>query len=46
MEEVVHRKVQLLMMLLIHKNLEVEAEEHMMSHQRPDRKYGQTAQST
>jgi len=31
-EEVEHRMVQLLMMLLVHKNLAVEAEDHMKSH--------------
>jgi hypothetical protein len=45
-EEVEHRMVQLLMMLLVRKNLAVEAEEHMKSHQHPDRRYGQIAQST
>ena len=45
-EEVEHRMVQLLMMLLVHKNLSVEAVEHMKSHQHPDRRYGHIAQST
>jgi len=31
--EVEHRKVQLLKMLQLHKNLAVKAEEHKMSHQ-------------
>jgi len=45
-EEVEHRMVQLLMMLLVHKNPAAEAEDHMKSHQHPDRRYDHTAQST
>jgi hypothetical protein len=45
-EEVEHRMVQLPMVLLVHKNLAVEVEDHMKGHQHPDRRYDHTAQIT